>query len=95
MNYFHRISRGFELDTTHPVFASALKGADRWHADVENQATVRRPISWGMLLAGEALVPSWRSGGRVLLHSLFASFCFLTRASEMFAETIVGHGRMM
>ena len=25
MNYFHRISRGFELDTTHPVFAMPLK----------------------------------------------------------------------
>ena len=31
---FHRISRGFELDTTHPVIASALNGAARSHADV-------------------------------------------------------------
>ena len=29
IKYFLRISRGFELDTTHPVIASALKGAAR------------------------------------------------------------------
>ena len=57
IKYFHRISRGFELDTTHRVIASALKGAVRSHADVGNQATVRRLISWGMLLAGEAWFP--------------------------------------
>ena len=26
IKFFHRISRGFELDTTHPVLACALKG---------------------------------------------------------------------
>jgi len=87
IKFFHRISRGFELDTTHPVLACALKGAARSHADVSNQATVRRPLSWGMLLAGETLVPSWGTGGRVLWLALCASFCFLTRASELFAET--------
>ena len=34
IKFFHRISRGFELDTTHPVIASALKGAARSHAQV-------------------------------------------------------------
>ena len=29
----------------------------------------------------------WRAGGRVLWPALCASFCLLTRASEMFAET--------
>ncbi len=40
-----------------------------------------------MLLAGEKLIPTWRAGGRVLWPALCASFCLLTRASEMFAET--------
>ena len=40
-----------------------------------------------MLLAGEKLIPTWRAGGRVLWPALYASFCLLTRASEMFAET--------
>ena len=40
-----------------------------------------------ILSAGETLVPSWGTGGRVLWLALCASFCFLTRASEMFAET--------
>ena len=63
LNTFTRISRGFELGTTHPVFASALKGASRLHADAGSQATVRRPITWLVLLAGEALFPRGAPGG--------------------------------
>ena len=66
IKFFHRISRGFELDTTHPVLASALKRASRSHADVGNQAAVRRPVLWAMLLAGETLIPALHNGGRVL-----------------------------
>ena len=43
--FFHRVSRGSELDTTHPVVGSAFKSAARSHAQVGNQATVRRPVS--------------------------------------------------
>ena len=57
------------------------------HADVGNQTPVRRPVSLDMLLAGEKLIPTWRAGGRVLWLTLCASFCLLTRASQMFAET--------
>ena len=63
---FHRISRGFELDTTHPVLESTLKGVTRSLSGVGNQADVRRPVSWAMLLTGETLIPAWRNGGRVL-----------------------------
>ena len=84
---FHRLLRGFELDTTHPVIASALKGAARSHAEVGNKATVRRPVSWATLLAGETLIPAWRSGERVLWLALYALFWFWTHPSEMFAET--------
>ena len=44
-------------------------------------------MSWAMLLAGETLIPAWGNGGRVLWLALCASFCFLIRASEMFAAT--------
>ena len=87
LEFFHRISRRFELDTTHPDIASALRGAARSHAEVSNQATVRRPVSRAMLLAGQTLIPAWRNGVRVLWLALCASFCFLTRASEMLADT--------
>ena len=40
-----------------------------------------------MLLAGEHLAQTWGVGGRVLWLALGASFFFLTRAAEMFAET--------
>lgn len=79
IKYFFSISRGYEPDTTPPVLASALKRAARSHDDAGNQASVRRPISWVMLLAGESLVPTWRTGGRVLWLALCASFRFLTR----------------
>ena len=78
INCFHRISRGFELDTTHPVIASALKGSSRSHAEVGNQATVRCPVSLATFLAGETLIPAWRNGGRVLWLALCASFFFLS-----------------
>ena len=70
INFFHRIPRGFELDTTHPVIASAFKGAVRSHAEVGNQATVRRPVSSAMLFAREILLTAWRNGGRVLWLAL-------------------------
>ena len=93
IKFFHRISRGFEIDITHPVVANALKGAARLHADVGNQATVRRPVSWDMQLARKKLIPTWRAGGRGLRLALCTSFCLLTRASEMFAETCLTTSR--
>ena len=76
ITFSHRISRGFELDTIHPVISSALKGATCSHDEVGNQATVRRPMSWAMFLAGETLIPAWRNRGRVLWLALYASFGF-------------------
>ena len=87
IKFFQRISRGFELDTTSPFIASTLHDAARSHAEVGNQATVPRPLSWAMLLAGETLIPAWRNEGHVLWLALCASYCFFTLASEMFAET--------
>ena len=58
IRFSHRISRAFEIDTTHPVIASALKGAARSHAELGNRATVRRPVSWAMLFVGETLIPA-------------------------------------
>ena len=86
IEFFHRVSRGFELDTTHPDLTNVLEGATRSHADAGNQATVRRPVSWAMLLAGETLIPVWRNWGRVLRLALCVSSSFLTRASKMFAR---------
>ena len=40
-----------------------------------------------MLLGGEHLAQTWGAGGRVLWNALGASFFFLTRAAEIFAET--------
>ena len=76
ITFSHRISRGFDLDTIHPVISSALKGATCSHDEVGNQATVRRPMSWAMFLAGETLIPAWRNRGRVLWLALYASFGF-------------------
>ena len=87
IKFFHRSSRGFELNTAHPLLRNALKGSARSHAVAGSQPRVRRPVSWPMLLAGEYLAQTWGVGGRVLWLALGASFFFLTRAAEMFAET--------
>ena len=87
IKFSHHVSRAFELDTTNPILADALKGAAGSHADAGNQAPVRRPVSWAMLLAGETLIPVWRNWGRVLRLALCVASSFLTRASKMFAET--------
>ena len=87
IKFFQGISRGFEIDITHPVTPNALKGAARLHADVGNQATVRRHVSWDMQLTREKLIPTWRARSRGLWLALCASFFLLTRASEMCAET--------
>ena len=71
---FHGISRGFELDNSHPVIAGALKAAARSNAEVDIQATVRRPVSWAMLLAFESLIPAWRNAGSVWWLALCSSF---------------------
>ena len=75
IRFFHRISRAFEIDTTHPVISSALKGAARSQVELGNRATVRRPVSRAMLFVGETLIPAWSNGGRVLWLVLCASFC--------------------
>ena len=46
-----------------------------------------RPISWGLLLAGDGLISSRRAGGRVLWLTLCVSFFFLNRVSEKFTES--------
>ena len=84
---FHRSSRGFELDTSHPLLRNALKGSARSHAVAGLQPRVRRQVSWSMLLGGEHLAQTWGAGGRALWLALGASFFFLTRAAEMFAKT--------
>ena len=53
IKFSHRISRGFELETSHPVLGNAPKGSARSHADAGNQATVRRPVSCEMWIAGD------------------------------------------
>ena len=87
IKFIHRISRGFKLDTTHSVLGIALKDAARSHADVGNHGTVRRPVSWAMLIEDETSMPAWRTRGRVLCVALCASLCFLIGASEVFPQT--------
>ena len=84
IKFVHRTSRDLELDTTHPVIASAFDGAARSHVEVGNQATVRRPLSWGMLLAAEKLIPILSNGGRGLWLAIGSSFCLLNASPKCF-----------
>ena len=88
IKFVHRTSRDFELDTTHPVIASAFDGATRLHVEVGNQATVRRPLSWGMLLAAEKLSPILCNGGRGLWLAFGSSFCLLNASRRFFRNPV-------
>ena len=79
---FHAVSSSTPLTPS----SRARKGAARLYAEVDKQAIVRRPESWAMLLSGETLTPAWRHGGRVLWHSLGASFWFLNSVPAMIAK---------
>ena len=64
VQYFHRLEAGVELPTTAPVLKSALKGIARGHVAAGTPRRVRPPVSWGMLLEGEGLIPSWSARGK-------------------------------
>ncbi|MEP6266664.1 MAG: hypothetical protein ABJ139_04935, partial [Paracoccaceae bacterium] len=83
IKFFHRISRGFELDITHPVLGNVLKGAVRSHADAGNQATG----FVGNVDGGRETDIYVADGGSRLVACPLRFIFFLTRASEMFAET--------
>lgn len=56
--YFHRVLRCFELDTTHLFVTNAFIGAARSHADAGTESRVQRPMSF-VLSLGEGAVGSY------------------------------------
>ena len=63
VQYFHRLEACVELPITAPVLKSVLKGIARGHVAAGTPRQGRLPVSWGMLLEGEGLIPSWGAGG--------------------------------
>ena len=63
----------------------ALKGITRSHVAAGTSCRVHLPVSFGMLLTGEALIPSWGPEGKVLWLSSCLSYFLLARLDEMFA----------
>ena len=74
-----------ELPVTAPVVQCALNGIARSHVAKGTPRRVRLPESFGMLLTGEAFVPSWGPEGKVLWLCLCLSYFLKTRSDEMFA----------
>ena len=68
-----------ELPTSSPFIKRALKGVERLHVAAGTPKSVRRPISWDVLLGGQGFASSWGPGGRVLWMSL-------ARSDEIFAS---------
>ena len=86
VQYFHRLEAGVELPTTAPVLKSALKGIARGHVAAGTPRQVRLPVSWGMLLEGESLIPSWGAGGKEMWLCLCLSYFLIARSDEVFAS---------
>ena len=86
VQYFHRLEAGVELPTTAPVLKSALKGIARGHVAAGTPRQVRLPVSWGMLLEGEGLIPSWGAGGKEMRLCLCLSYFLIARSDEVFTS---------
>ena len=85
VQYFHRLTVGVELPVMAPVVQCALRGIARAHVTAGTPRRVRLPVSFGMLLAGEALISTWGPERKVLWLCLCLSYFLMTRSDEMFA----------
>ena len=85
VQYFHRLKVGVELPVTAPVVQCALKGIARSHVVTGTSRRVRLLVSFGMLLTGETLIPSWGPEGKVLWLCLCLGYFLLARSNDMFA----------
>ena len=86
VQYFHRLEAGVELPTTAPALKSTLKGIARGHDAAGTARKVRLPVSWGMLLEGEGLIPSWGAGGKEMWLCFCLSYFLIARSDEVFAS---------
>ena len=68
-----------------PVVQCALRGIARAHVTAGRPRRGRLPVSFGMLLAGETLIPTWGPEGEVFLLCLCLSYFLMTRSDEIFA----------
>ena len=87
IQYFHRVDVGIELPIRSSLFRSTLQGISRSHTLAGTRPRVRLPILWEMLIAGQELIPSWGSGGRVVWLCLDLSYFFFARSDEVFANS--------
>ena len=86
VQYFHRLEAGVELPTTAPVLKSSLKGITRGHVAAGTPRQVHLPVSWGVLLEGEGLIPSWGAVGKEMWLCLCLSYFLIARSDEVFAS---------
>ena len=63
-----------ELPVTAPVVRCALKGIAGSHVAAGTPRRVGLPVSFGMPLTGETLIPSWDPEGKVLWLCLLLSY---------------------
>lgn len=85
VKYQHRVSRRFELQTTHPLQVSFLKRVATWSLGLSSGYA--GPVSWYVSLTGEPMCMRQGVGGRVLSLALGAWFFFLTPAADVFVQT--------
>ncbi|CAN0313782.1 unnamed protein product, partial [Pylaiella littoralis] len=67
-----------------------LRGIQRVHVHVRTPRRVHLPMSLEVLLSGQALVPSWGQGGRILWLCLALSYFLVARSEEIFASASGG-----
>ena len=85
IKYFHKMFAGWELPTTHCMVVAVGKGIDRAHGKSDIKPRVRKPLTWGMIGAGRAVVEALGEEGKVAWLGVALSYFLLCRASELWA----------
>lgn len=90
VQYFHRLNRQVEIDTSSPLLKCALRGVARSQVDLGMRRRVRLPVTWSMLKNSEDIIHSWGAAGRVTWLCLSLSYFLIARSDEMFASSSGG-----
>ena len=86
VNFNHEQWGGLSLPLQHFRIQAVKKGIRRAHAEAENHARVRRPLTWEIISVVEESIGEWGVGGRIVWIGLALTYQLLLRASDLFAE---------
>ena len=78
IKYFHKMFAGWELPTTLCMVVAVGKGIERAHGKSAVKPTrVRKPLTWGVICAGRAVVEALGEEGKIAWLGVALSYFLL------------------